>query len=356
MPIDLMSVAPQLDRLLRRPTHDASERQAMLDRLRSGLAAYPLPPLPHSYRVIATDGSQIEPDRHAPVPCFLINTGEVVLEYGEHPHARLSSEPRLGLDSRSSTPNDDGDEGWEASERVQLDLERSVQEMERLSGLGGAPSMCPTLALQDGSLMLWVAAAERFRHETERYVNRYVAGLEALRLLAGGATLAVAAYTSRPGSAEHVTGLLKSDHQMGSVDGDAQQLVDGELYRFLAPGQRSQALPCDVSRRTVLKWYTPAENLIWSFYLNAGAEVARVEIPAWVAQDHRLLDFVHAAVYQQCRLNFGYPVALMEAHEQAVVSEADRRVFWQLVAAKLERDGLSAIESPKALSKRIPWS
>ncbi|MEK7214190.1 MAG: DNA double-strand break repair nuclease NurA [Chloroflexota bacterium] len=356
MPIDLMSVAPQLDRLFGRPTHNPGERQELLSRLRAGLAAYPLPPLPPSYRVIATDGSQIEPDRHAPVACFLINTGVVELEYGEHPDARLCSEPRLGLDSTGGAPIDDGDEGREASERVQLDLERSVQEMERLSGLAAAPSISPTLALQDGSLMLWVAAAERFRHDTERYVNRYVAGLDTLRLLADRRTLAVAAYTSRPASTEHLSILFGEGDVPGVSPSGVWPVLDRDLYIYLEPGQRSPALPCDVARRAVLKRYTPAQNLIWSFYLNAGTEIARVEIPAWVAQDQALLDFVQAGVYQQCRLNFGYPVALMEAHEQAVVSEADRRVFWQLVAAKLEHLGLSAFESPKALSKRIPWS
>lgn len=356
MPLDLMSVAPQLDRLLARPAPDPAERQASLDRLRRELMPRPLPTLPANYRVVATDGSQIEPDRHAPLPCFVINVGKVLLEYGDRPRAVLACEPRLDLDNRGSAAMEGGDEGSEVSERVQLDLERSVQEMERLSELAGTPSEHPTLALQDGSLLLWVAAAERYRHETEGYVKRYVGQLEELRRLATVRPLAVAAYTSRPGSAEHVMELLRSDHRSGSHGGDPWELLDRDLYGFLEPGQRSQALPCDVSRRTVLKWYTPADNLIWSFYLNAGTEIGRIEIPAWVAQDEGLLNFVHATVYQQCRLNFGYPVALMEAHEQAVVSEADRRVFWQLVAAKLERSGVTAVESPKALSKRIPWS
>lgn len=34
---------------------------------------YTLPPRPSSYTVLASDGSQIFPDRHEALPCYLIN-------------------------------------------------------------------------------------------------------------------------------------------------------------------------------------------------------------------------------------------------------------------------------------------
>src|SRR4051794_27342695 len=45
--------------------------------------------------VIATDGSQIEPDRHSGADFFLLNVGWAVVRYGANPFAELASEPSL---------------------------------------------------------------------------------------------------------------------------------------------------------------------------------------------------------------------------------------------------------------------
>ena len=58
---------------------------------------------------------------------------------------------------------------------------------------------------------------------------------------------------------------------------------------------------------------------------------------------------------EQCRKGQGYPVVISEAHEQAVVSGRDRRLFKQMVAETLERQGLTAYTSQKELSKQRPW-
>ena len=50
---------------------------------------------PLRWRVVATDGSQIEVSRHEIAPCFLVNVGEVTLDYGDEPGATLASEPSL---------------------------------------------------------------------------------------------------------------------------------------------------------------------------------------------------------------------------------------------------------------------
>ena len=91
------------------------------------------------------------------------------------------------------------------------------------------------------------------------------------------------------------------------------------------------------------------------YYLNVGEEIARVEVPEWVARDTRLLDLGHSLILDQCRRGQGYPVAISEAHEQAVVRAADRRLFKEMVSQSLEREGLSAFASEKDRSKRMPW-
>src|SRR4051812_2123721 len=51
--------------------------------------------VPPNHVVIATDGSQIEPDRHSGADFFLLNVGWAVVRYGANPFAELTSEPSL---------------------------------------------------------------------------------------------------------------------------------------------------------------------------------------------------------------------------------------------------------------------
>jgi hypothetical protein len=57
----------------------------------------------------------------------------------------------------------------------------------------------------------------------------------------------------------------------------------------------------------------------------------------------------------QCRRGQGYPVAISEAHEQAVISGTDRHLFRQMVSQVLDREGFPAHTSEKERSKRTPW-
>ena len=84
-------------------------------------------------------------------------------------------------------------------------------------------------------------------------------------------------------------------------------------------------------------------------------EIARVEIPQWVATDESLLNLTHSLVLDQCQRGQGYPVALSEAHEQAVVTAADRENFWRLVESSLVEEHLPSLGSAKNQSKRTRW-
>jgi len=78
-----------------------------------------------------------------------------------------------------------------------------------------------------------------------------------------------------------------------------------------------------------------------------------VEVPSWVAESKELLDLAHALVFDQVRRGGGYPVALAEAHEQAVVSAQDREAFWSLVGEVVGY--LPSAASQKSQSKRTRW-
>src|ERR1700752_4148223 len=57
--------------------------------------SYSLPSRPASYTVLSSDGSQIFPDRHEALPCYLINIGSVILHYGMGGKAHLNSYPKF---------------------------------------------------------------------------------------------------------------------------------------------------------------------------------------------------------------------------------------------------------------------
>ena len=80
-----------------------------------------------------------------------------------------------------------------------------------------------------------------------------------------------------------------------------------------------------------------------------------MEVPAWVADDPRLMALSHAMLTKQCELGFGYPVVISEAHEQAVVTGRDREEFRKLALMLMEQNGLPTWESAKTVSKRLPW-
>jgi hypothetical protein len=102
------------------------------------------------------------------------------------------------------------------------------------------------------------------------------------------------------------------------------------------------------------------------FYLNVGRPgrpwLARVEIPAWVAEDDLMLDTLHATLVQQCQVmgSRPYPYLLHRAHETAVVSLAERDQITQMIVMELRRRGVQVGEesykqSAKDLSGRTRY-
>jgi NurA-like 5'-3' nuclease len=115
----------------------------------------------------------------------------------------------------------------------------------------------------------------------------------------------------------------------------------------LRRGERSARF---ASRSPVLRYY--GDNAGIQFvYLDVGGEIARVEVPAWVGDDPATLDLVHAVVYDGCARGWGYPPALSEAHEQAVIRGGEREAFLRMVMEALNVEGQPAMVSAKGLSK-----
>jgi len=323
---------------------------------------------PEDFIVLASDGSHIDVDRHQSARCFLINIGIAQLRYGQKPEAQLLNFPTLFFK--------DGEVAITSAEGRQIPIEgqilgikRSIEECrwlaERIRELNVD---LPLVALLDGSLILWRLAEQVYPDFVVRelLVDGFLKYLNQLMELNRSKVLAIASYISYPRSTEVVNLLRLSTCPYLPVDCDrycsgkfeskecdvVAGLLDRDLFEvILAPGQRSALFR---SRSSVVAKYYGA-NEVNFFYVRLDGEIARVEVPGWVAENQKLVGLVHAAVVDQCQRGLGYPVALAEAHEQAVVNVADREQFWELVEQVLIEDGTSLDSSAKSASKKARW-
>ena len=311
------------------------------------------PPRPATVTVVATDGSQIFPDRHVEPACYLLNIGRVALHYGTLDPPLIAAEPTLRYrqqDLDSLTEDDDPTSAPDFTAEVVSALRDELELQwlfdtahdERRSGR-------PVVALADGTLIRWMLRGMKNRALEDVLIGRYVAQLERFRQ--GG--IPVAAYVSRPGNAE-VVNLLRLHR--GEPDWDVapdslRGLLDRHLFaEMLAPGQRSALF---LSRSKVLDQYGP--HRIAAFYVHVGVEVGRVEMPEWATQQDGWVDLVHAVVLDQAEKGGGYPIVLQEAHERAVVRAAETDVFHRILARTVRASGGHVpTYSGKAASKRAP--
>lgn len=332
-----------------------------------------VPPIPATYAVAAADGSQIDRDRHGTADWFLINTGRVYLRYGSEPVARLSSQPLLCYEDADLYIRDQRDTS-RGIRRVPIEgnylgVRRDLEELHALRDLVAAyllddAATMPVLALADGTLMRWaLAGAEDFVQQA--LLKPYLKALDELRECG----VPVVSYISRPRGTEFA-GTLRlmfcpdvqpaerkgakcsacSDIRAGR--GRSCDVLDGLLDtdlmgRLLREGQRGPIFQS--MSRVNIEEYGP--HRIHFFYMRVGRELARIELPQWVAADAMLVDRCHSLVYDQVARGNGYPVALARAHEQAVVRASDRRNCQHLIETHLMRSGMALSRSRKQEKK-----
>ena len=353
--------------------------------IEEGLAvAYAPPSTPASFSVASVDGSHIDVDRHLPARCYLINLGGCLLTYGSASDALLFSNPRLysRQDELYLSSGDPESRETAAVEGPLLGLVRTVEEVKGLADLlDGSPADLPTLGLLDGSLVLWGLSGRGYPPFVRDRIlaDGLVPALDQIREMAGRRALAVAAYISLPQSTEVVNTLRLhlcqaddaqcrsrcSIYASGQPPCDTLNgFLDRHLFQeLLGPGQRS----CVFRTNSSIPRDHYGPHAVCFFYLNTGDEIARVEVPRWVAApgpeaaprsvtvDNGLLGLTHSLIVDQCRLGMGYPVAISESHEQAVVAGADRASFRRMLGDALESRGLPSYTSEKSRSKRAPW-
>jgi hypothetical protein len=313
-------------------------------------AVRPLPAIPRCFTVVAADGSQIQPDRHGAALYYLINIGSLIYRHGSGEAPEPQSAATLGY------TEDDLYENGTLVAGNRLDVRRDLAELRRLADVCTDERSDLTVALVDGSIVLWILEEQSGGGRSLK-VQTYLDQLDRIRHSGS----VVAGFISRPGYGD-VTRLL----HLASVGGSAKQaeqqpnpfefLSDRALFATLPPGARSALF---VSPKPIVRNdYTPRGHEVQFFYVNLVQEgmepvIARVEVPAWVAKDAAKLSLVHGAIVAQARITGDYPYALARADELAYISSRERAAFEEMVSTALLRAGIRSAPSPKATYKRL---
>lgn len=296
--------------------------------------------------VLSVDGSQIYPDRHNVLSCFLINTGSVVLPYGvAGKRVELFSDPIVfaGVDEGGMpfTTDEVNCKRQEIELSTGLDLAKRIKSECRESDTF-------SLVLFDGSLIFWHLSSKEIEVR-DHFLDAYITLLDHMHC----EKVAVAWYISLPKSKELMSlvrlYLCGFDHKKKELYESVDTMVDAHIMeKFLSPHTRSIVF----RNRSSISDFYPSHLRPFFFYIHTGTEIGRVEIPAWIARDEQLVNSVASVVLDQCIKGGGYPVALAEAHEQAVIKGPDRDFFYHFLQKMIiERKG-TVVTSRKSLKKR----
>ncbi len=312
------------------------------------------PPAPPAQAtIIATDGSQIVPDRHAAFLYYLINIGVFVYRHGQPETPEPFTVPTIHY----------LEEGQFEEEFMigsgQVSIKRDLAEIGTLAKTTWAErdtAVSPLLSILDQRLLYWPIGSTGAAAQAT--VEKWCQAMTDIRRC--GALLA--GYIDRPGKSSVVT-LLQSltadadfDWKSLGKAGFNRGVTDTYLYsQLLQPGQRSCVF-LDVSPANERFAAIDPHNQVCFFYLNPGQRgnaIARVDIPLWVAEQPTAVAQVHALIYDQCQILGDYPYVLARADEMAVVGRRDQADLDFMIERHMAREGLEGNITAKAGSKNL---
>ncbi len=300
---------------------------------------------PKIHTVIATDGSQISPNHHEIAYCYLLNIGRVVLHYGQNRHPLLDSLPEVFYRPEDLYMS----RQWGIKTEEWMSFRRTASEITVLAELACAvKTEAPALAMVDGSLIYWFL--EQLPMDArDRILPPILSAWQQLR----DAQIPLMGYLSASRSIDGMNflRLLACIHPVPDCKSYCpnqlekvpckifEQLRDTSLWTTqLKPGQRSTLWR---SNSPILELY--GDQTIYFCYVHVGTEIARIEIPAWVAENATMLDQALGLMLAQVQKGYGYPVAIAEAHNQAVVKGGDKARFFALLEQQMIKAGLKNV-------------
>ena len=317
MPLDLLELSSQVRQMGEQLARRRADEQRRLELLDAMLADYrdrweeladlaetvpervavPTGPLdervspgirPPRYTALATDGAEIDPDRHGGSGEFyLINVGRVRIPYGQpEREVELRSVSSLGYTDEHLFIADPRDPRRQVPMRDRhLDALRTVEELRALADIAERECLdgnAPAVALVDGTLLFSVLEERPRDFLRTRFYTDFVHQLERLRL----AKIPVAAYASRSRGIDLIhlfravcgSTPLVCDVCTGAHACAMRGLNDAQLLgRWLDRWERSGLF------RVRSNVHDPfyGGHRVYFFLINTGEEIARVEVPEW---------------------------------------------------------------------------
>jgi hypothetical protein len=305
---------------------------------------------PPGTTVVAVDGSQIYPDRHAAFLYYLIQIGALIFRYnGQAPTP--TSKAWLYFEEQDLHTQ----EGYLISAQ-HLSVQRTLKEIdylaEQIEIVQNDNASPPLLALSDGPLLWTLREPDR---EHTAALDRYLHALTRIRQ-AGGMPVG---FIERPSGRLFVDLLWagqipQADLSMKLETNPLLMLTDEMLMRYvLKPGERTVWLERPSSTNDA---YARQGHAIWCCYLNVGTEpghpiIARVEVPVWGAQNEPWITTLHSTLRHQIQVLEGTPYVLARAHEIALVTAQDKAALDAMLQRQLWQKGVPARISEKARQK-----
>ncbi|MCX6026577.1 MAG: DNA double-strand break repair nuclease NurA [Chloroflexi bacterium] len=362
-------LAERVDRAQRRGWFGSAPAGEALDRV------HPAPPAPTGLTVVATDGSQIYPDRHSALPYYAVNIGSFIVRLGTG-QTHADSQPEIVTDPARLFHR------GEPINAPTLNARRKVDELRLLAQLcldeaaaAEAAEARPVVGLIDGSLALRVRNEAIPAAEQPKLEGEYLTALHGL----GGAHIPVAGYIARPGGSPLLALLALAlqpasevEAYLARVAGPSRPVDLPPPFRDLADSEMfAQVLPSG-ARSAVYQFVAEWNHLYQKalvqdgsghshsshfFYLNVGRSypvVARVEVPQWVAAQPAWLDMVHGVLLEQAwvTLDDPYPYALARADEEAVIRAPEKEQVERMLVQSLLSAGMRAMPSEKQAHKQ----
>jgi hypothetical protein len=311
-------------------------------------ATFPPPVLAQAYTLLAADGSQVNPNRHDPIPFGVINIGVFRMD------STLQSPPRELVETHLLSIDELYNEHGLVGEDV-VALRRDMRERQMLASLA-AEIGGTVLTLTDGPLELF--RDPQGSKDTQQEFEQYLGVLHQL----GQLGTVTAGYVDRPGSdlVIRMLGIVdtyKDERSISEKERALSPLSDAFLFKDRLPPSTRSAIFSIQSRSA--QSFT-GETALHFFYLNTGTagkpSLARVEIPAWVAEDKEKVGLLHAVLLEQCGHLGGtpYPYALHRSHEIALVSLMDKAQIETMISREMISQGMApAAPSNKQFAKNL---
>ena len=315
------------------------------------LSSHPRPASVTQATLIAADGSQILPDRHAAIQYYVINVGALAMQVGS------GNSPEVFTDTELHILDEFEDTIFSES---QIALQRDVSERKKLLEVAQKYA-APFIALTEGQLELWGAADIDNSRDFEKTLNDYLNALKEME----NQKIITSGYVDKPGAnwvvrLMEIATLPKDELRNLKKHRPFLGVTDRWLFgKILGRHERSAIFALQAKSAEKYK----DSIAIHFFYLNVGDEqkpvIVRVDVPLWVVQNKEALDMLHCALIEQTQImsHRPFPYLLHRAHETAVVSMREKEQVDQMLALAIRNNGgeigeISSKQSAKDLKGR----